>query len=380
MSGALIFVVYLGEDGKTITVSPRLGTGHVQPQYTSDVKITLMNDTHYEAGNDGGYFVDLHCTNCRSWTGGNSIDITNTEQDMIFAMGPDGSLESDDLTVDISQHEDGAMGGFTLNLKQATGPGGLPSGSDLDASSGSNGGGSSHRSISVGFHALLMVGGFLIVLPAGYVALRVLEKVWLHWAIQSFGLFVIILGSIAGVVISKKENISPNLTNPHQIIGLVALFLMVLTWSAGLLGHLHFRRTKMSRTTVPQKSHRILGPLTTSVGVINGVLGFHFAGNNRAIIGYVVIVIIIAIIVTSLTLMKKRRSQRKNAMMTPAAQNFRQGQAEGVYAAPGHDEAAVPLQEYRTEYAGAAGDIGAAHGPPPTYSSGYYAPPPGRPT
>ena len=214
MDGALIFVVYLGKDGKTITVSPRLGTGHMQPQYTSDVKITLLNDSHHETGNNGGYFVDLHCTNCRSWSGGKSIDITNTEQPMIFAVGPDGSLNSDDLNANIRQHDSGSMGGFTLNLKEATGPGGLPSGADLASSSGSNGGGSSHRSISVGFHALLMVGGFLVVLPAGYLALRMFEKVWLHWAVQSFGLIVIVLGSIVGVAISKRESIVSFFTSP----------------------------------------------------------------------------------------------------------------------------------------------------------------------
>jgi hypothetical protein len=217
MDGALIFVVYLGEDGNTITVSPRLGTGHVQPQYTSDVKITLMNGSHYEineTGNSGGYFVDMQCTNCRSWSGGNSIDITNTEQPMIFALGPDGTFNSDDLNANIRQHDSGSMGGFTLNLKEATGLGGLPSGAALTSSSGSNGGGSSHRSISVGFHALLMVGGFLVVLPAGYLALRMFEKVWLHWAVQSFGLLVIALGSIVGVAISRRESIVSFFTRP----------------------------------------------------------------------------------------------------------------------------------------------------------------------
>lgn len=383
MDGALIFVAYLSENGKNITVSPRLGTGHSQPQYTSDVKVTIMNDTHYESGINGGYFVNFHCSNCRSWAGGNSIDITSTTQAMIFAMGPDGSLNSDDMNANIEQHNFGSMGGFTLNLKQATGAGGLPSEADLTSGSdsSSSSGGDSHHSISVGLHALLMVGSFLVVLPAGYLALRVLEKVWLHWAIQSFGLFATVLGSVAGIAISKKQQISPNLTNPHQIVGFVALFLMLITWTAGLLGHLHFRRSKISRTTIPQKSHRILGPLTVSVGLVNGILGFRFAGNNRAIIGYVIVVTIMVGLVSLVMMMKKRRSLRKNAMMTPAAQNFRQGHAEGGYMPP-NDEAAVPLQDYQTGYSGAGGDMGAAHGPPPTYgeAGGYYAPPPGRPT
>ena len=142
----------------------------------------------------------------------------------------------------------------------------------------------------------------------------------------------------------------------------------------GLLGHLHFRRTKMSRASIPQKSHRILGPLTVTVGLVNGILGFQFAGNNYAIIGYIIVVLLMVLFVSLIVLFKRRRSQRKNAMMTPAAQNFRQGQNEGAYM-PQNDEAALPLQDFRTGYAGAAG-----YGPPPTYGeTGFYAPPPGRP-
>lgn len=133
---------------------------------------------------------------------------------MIFALGPDGSLNSDDLNANIGQHDSGSMGGFALNLKEATGPGGVPPAAALASSSGSQGGGSSHRSISIGFHALLMVGGFLVVLPAGYLALRVLEKVWLHWGVQSFGLMVIVLGSVVGVAISKRESIVSSFTSP----------------------------------------------------------------------------------------------------------------------------------------------------------------------
>lgn len=205
MDGALIFVAYLSENGKNITVSPRLGTGHSQPVYTSAVKVTVMSGTHYESGSSGGYFIDFHCTDCRKWYNGNTIDISSTAQPMIYAMGPDGSLNSNDLDANIHQHDFGSMGGFTLDLKQATGPGGLPSESDLDQDSGSSGG--SGGSLSTGLHALFTLGGFVVVLPAGYLALRVFERVWMHWAIQSFGLFVIVVGCIGGIAISKKQNI-----------------------------------------------------------------------------------------------------------------------------------------------------------------------------
>jgi Cytochrome domain of cellobiose dehydrogenase len=206
MDGALIFVAYLNEDGNNITVSPRLGTGHVQPQYTSDVEVTVMGDTHYDGDHDGGYFIEFHCTNCRSWSGG-SIDITDEKASMIWAIGSGDHVKSDAQDATISQHDFPNSGGFTLDLKQATGPGGLPSESDLGGSNGGSGGGPSGRTIGSAFHALFMVGGFLVVLPAGYLALRVFERVWMHWAIQSFGLFLIVCGSVGGIVLSKRNNI-----------------------------------------------------------------------------------------------------------------------------------------------------------------------------
>lgn len=398
MDGALIFVAYLNEEGNNITVSPRLGTGHAQPQYTSTVNVTVMESTHYDADSDGGYFIDFHCTECRSWDGGKySIDTTDVSASMIWAIGSGDQVKSNALDATIHQHDDPNSGGFTLDLKQATGPGGFPSGADLNGSNGGSGGGPSSLTIGTGFHALFMIGGFLVVLPAGFLALRVFERVWMHWAIQSFGLFLIVCGSVGGIVLSKRNDIvsltaniafqspslttaqSPNLTHPHQIIGMLALFLILITWTSGLVGHLHFRRTKLSRVSIPQKAHRILGPGTMSIGLINGILGFQFAGNTHAIIGYIILTTLMLILVSVVMMMKKRRSQRKNAMMTPAAQNFRQGQAESAYVAPQQDEAAVPLRDYRTEYTGSGGDIGTA--PPPAYgdAGGYYAPPAGPP-
>lgn len=42
MSGSNIFVMYTSADGQNVTVSPRLGTGHVQPQHATDAQVELL--------------------------------------------------------------------------------------------------------------------------------------------------------------------------------------------------------------------------------------------------------------------------------------------------------------------------------------------------
>jgi len=202
MKGALIFVTYASEDGKNVTVSPRLGTGHVTPQTTNSVQVQLLsgsgiiNDT---------YVVNMKCSNCRSWSGGNA-DVLSDDQDMIWAVGSSGEIKSNALDATIRQHA--YYNTFDLDFKAATGDAGVPV---VDSSSDSvNVFGSGSRSNSrrgIAFHAFLMVTAFLVVFPAGYLFLRVFEKVWLHWAIQSFALLMVTIGTGVGIAISKRQDI-----------------------------------------------------------------------------------------------------------------------------------------------------------------------------
>jgi Cytochrome domain of cellobiose dehydrogenase len=42
MSGSNIFVIYSSASGNNVTLSPRLGTGHVEPGYNGNAKVTLL--------------------------------------------------------------------------------------------------------------------------------------------------------------------------------------------------------------------------------------------------------------------------------------------------------------------------------------------------
>lgn len=208
MDGALIFVAYANEAGNGITVSPRIGTGHVMPNHADDIKFIDMGS---EVDN-GNFVVKGMCQNCRSWDGG-SLDTSASAQPMIWGMGPAGSLESDDLNARISVHQ--SKGRFTIDMRDSTGTPGVP---QLALSNTTTSSGPPPRSDSavqslldkspmVIAHAVLMILCFLILFPAGYATLRLFDKVLLHAGIQSFAAIIVVIASALGIVASKKQGI-----------------------------------------------------------------------------------------------------------------------------------------------------------------------------
>lgn len=45
MSGANIFVIYTDSTGSNVTISPRIGTGHVEPDHSNAAQVTLLDGT-----------------------------------------------------------------------------------------------------------------------------------------------------------------------------------------------------------------------------------------------------------------------------------------------------------------------------------------------
>jgi hypothetical protein len=197
-----------------------------------------------------------------------------------------------------------------------------------------------------------MCGTFIVLFPAGYLFLRVFERVWIHIAFQSFGLFATLLGAASGIALSIKKNKvcisnssstsqrtsllttltiqNPHLNSPHQGIGLAVLLGVIVQFTAGVVHHTLYKRNKAP--TLFGKVHRFLGPAVIAIGLINGILGFNFAGNNHAIIGFIIVTTLMVIFVSTCLYLKKRRRMRKEAFNSAAAQNFRQGTMEPQYA------------------------------------------------
>lgn len=50
MSGANIFIMYANSDGSNVTLSPRLGSGHVQPTASTASTVTLLAGSGISGG------------------------------------------------------------------------------------------------------------------------------------------------------------------------------------------------------------------------------------------------------------------------------------------------------------------------------------------
>jgi hypothetical protein len=123
MANSLMIIAYPTSNGSYVTVSPRLGTGHTEPTVAPNVTVQLLTGTGVvtQASNNT-LTVNARCINCRGWNGG-SIDVNSKAQNMIFAYGPwVGNPNS--VNANLRMHE--TEGVFTMDMIQATGPGGVP--------------------------------------------------------------------------------------------------------------------------------------------------------------------------------------------------------------------------------------------------------------
>lgn len=206
MSSSAIFVAYKseGNQGEPI-VSTRIGFGHAMPQYTTDFNVSVFSSSY---ATDDRISVDFHCNNCRKWSSG-SINVTDDDQPFFYALGPSGDLETNDQNAKISQHSADPVQ-FALNMKDATGPNGVPvigSAADHPTDAADRHGLPVDLPRIFAFHGFVMSLAFLIIWPLGYLFLRLFEKVWLHWGLQSIGLLFVLAGTAAGVVGSKREDV-----------------------------------------------------------------------------------------------------------------------------------------------------------------------------
>lgn len=337
MSGANMFIVY-SASSTNVTVSPRLGTGHVEPQLNSDASIFVLEGTGITS--DGSMVANVRCDSCLSWSGG-SMDATSTSSNWIYAWKNGSPLDTTSTDVSISEHD----GTGTLRLDLTSGVGGSSSnpfiaaaenpsatsesGSATASASATATGGASQTgtlttpatvtpTVSNGVsgplassnpsssgagqstspdntvrtaHAAIMSLVFVVMFPLAALTIYLphTQKVRLiHAPLQVISIILMIAGLALGVQLGKQISL---LDGYHQVIGYIVFAWMVIVQPAlGLGQHLHFRK---NGTRSPMGSgHRWLGRIMIALGVVNGGLGFHQTGavGSRFVPTYAVIV------------------------------------------------------------------------------------------
>ncbi|RDW64301.1 cytochrome and DOMON domain-containing protein [Aspergillus mulundensis] len=303
MTGASIFVLY--SSSSNVTISPRLGTGHVQPRHNPDAEVSLLEGSGVQSGI---MTANVRCDTCNY----------SANSPWIFAYKQGASLNSDSPEADISIHDDFGTTSIALSKAVTTSDNPFleydprdPSNQPSEIGGQAEGGAGiliAHGVImSISFVILFPSFGLLLALPLRGVVPKV------HAPLQVFTLLLVIAGMGLGLKMGTDGDI---LDNAHPILGLIVIGLLILFQPAmGLLQHLHFRRT--GGKSIFAILHRWLGRFAIILGVVTGGLGFRLAGIDRnpktpksAVIAYAVIAGVMGLLYMAVQVL---RAVRKHA-------------------------------------------------------------------
>lgn len=215
-----MLMAYASADAQNVTLSPRLAHSETEPQYYSGLEYeTIANSTGLV--NESTFMYSAVCYNCRTWPNGGKIDVNSTAQKFIFATGPYGDLTTNNKQESVRKHDE--YGVFTMDLLHATGAAGpvtlnsstVDDGSALVGKITEN-----DRDWIAVFHAIIMIGCFVGVLPLGVLLLKLGKWVRWHGVNQGFALIAIIVGFGLGIKTGTLYNRVSTSNIFHSSLGL----------------------------------------------------------------------------------------------------------------------------------------------------------------
>ncbi|KAF2813183.1 CBD9-like protein [Mytilinidion resinicola] len=352
MDGSTMWFGYASSDGKGATLSPRTSGDHVEPEYSSKIKCSLVTDGFENGVVNKTLLVNGHCTNftaAQSGKNGDSkLNFDSTQQSFIFGLGPTShTLHSNDLDAGIRRHTE--YGTFQMDLTKATvhdGDGVTP---PKGAAAWTNSNSGKAEDVTTGdmdyiipVHAVAMCGAFVLLYPGGVLLLRVLEKVMWHAWMQGLATIIAILGVGLGIKLSLTYNHSKSFNAAHQLIGLVVVLACVVQFALGYLHHRAYKRTQ--RPTPLGRIHRFAGPVILLIGITNGFTGFNFSDNAKDNIWYGAVVAIVLVVTVGLLIWARIRNGRRAKKAT--SQEFGLPAYEGMRGEGGNDSGGYDASRY----------------------------------
>jgi len=347
MAGSNIFVMYTSSNGQNVTVSPRLGLGHFEPEFDNATQITLLEGTGVS---NNVMTANVRCSNCQSWNGGN-MDFTGSSADWIHAYLSGSPMNTDDTSADISRHDDAdafswdisqAKGGDSVNpFVTKDGTSSPPTNSNSNSSStapskkGPFGGNAALGNSIITAHGVLASIAFIALFPTGGILIRIASftgLIWMHAALQTlaFGFYIVAFGM--GVYLANELDLT---TNHHPILGYVIMVALLIQPVSGLLHHKFFQ--KYGRRTGWSWEHLGVGRLAIFLGMINGGHGLRLAGAEfGSFIAYGVCAAIMAVTYIVCIVIGERRRSKRLASGQPGSFDNQRLQSRELDSRQGH--------------------------------------------
>lgn len=185
-------------------------------------------------------------------------------------------------------------------------------------------------------HGVLASLAFVILFPAGAIAIRLASfpgVVWLHAIFQIFAYLVYIAAFGLGAHIASEMEM---LDHHHPVIGIVVFVLVLLQPVFGWMHHKLFK--KYQSRTLWSYVHIWVGRVAVTLGIVNGGLGLQWAdsmnmSSKGGIIAYSVIAVFMWLAWVAASVIGERRRARKAADAPPKYEerqrNGRRGQRSG---------------------------------------------------
>ncbi|KAE9977798.1 hypothetical protein EG328_001831 [Venturia inaequalis] len=306
MKGALTFISYSCKNGSAVTVSPRLSSGHTEPEYSSEIQVEKISGANVTASNfidaaqGGQMLVSFVCRNCTRWSDP-PLDLMSRDAPFIFAAGPvsDGTPNrwSNSPAAPLRSHSIHAK--FTIDMRIATVQSG--DGITIPQSANATFGASGVTDVQLkshdwtsAIHAISMCLAFGLFYPLDALVTRVFHSKAkkIHMAMQAFIVTLFLVGISLGFSISMQFVRSRKLSSPHQILGIITLVLFLAQIPLGFL----LRRAQGPQDPLNQEitpiaykiqskmqvkrfilGHRLLAFIIFVVGLTNVGLGFNLA-------------------------------------------------------------------------------------------------------
>ncbi|KAF1935576.1 CBD9-like protein [Clathrospora elynae] len=181
-------------------------------------------------------------------------------------------------------------------------------------------------------HGVLASLAFVILFPAGAIAIRLASfpgVIWLHAAFQVFAYLAYIAACGLGIYIANGMRL---LDNHHPIIGIVVLVLIFFQPILGFLHHVMFKR--YNRRTMWSYSHIWIGRIAVTLGIINGGLGLQLASSmgqsvRSGMIAYGVIAALVWLAwVAAIVVGERRRKMSGSAVSAGVPPRYEDGRRE----------------------------------------------------
>jgi Cytochrome domain of cellobiose dehydrogenase len=214
MTGATIFVMYTDGTGN-VTISPRQGVSHVEPQFDSSANVELL------AGS--GVVNGAMTANVKYTPPSGLLSYSSTSSNWICSWKSGSPLNNKSPSATLTQHD--AHDIFTFDLTKAaiasdtnpyvssssgSGTGTAPVSTPTSGSGGSSSGSSSITDPTIVYkqaHGIIMASAMVVLFPLGAIVLRVFGGVWIHASIQMLALIAILAGLGLGIKLAQLTDL-----------------------------------------------------------------------------------------------------------------------------------------------------------------------------